>query len=236
MRFFPSVAEWETVVRVVILGGTGGIGQGIGRLLATSADVERIVVVSRSQLRADTVAASLGHKAAGAVGDIADQDRLLELLSGADMLVNAAGPDFAVPLPALKAAIRARTNYVDVSADGRMTDHLLALDDEARSAGTTAVIGMGFVPGLSNLIAMHTLRKLDVVSDFRSVIVWDWWGQMHDAGATAAAWRASAGSAQLGRQSWASFAVLCVSLGTGYRKTANRSPLRSPWSRPREIR
>jgi saccharopine dehydrogenase-like NADP-dependent oxidoreductase len=42
------------------------------------------------------------------------------------MLVNAAGPDFEMQVPALKAAIAAGVNYADVAGDGRATDKALA--------------------------------------------------------------------------------------------------------------
>jgi saccharopine dehydrogenase-like NADP-dependent oxidoreductase len=107
------------------------------------------------------------------------------------MLVNAAGPDFDIQLRALKAAIAAGVNYVDVAGDGRATDEALALDGEVRARGTTALIGIGASPGLSNLMAVHALGKLDVVSDIG--LGWLWGGSAfwRDAGATAAAWRES---------------------------------------------
>jgi hypothetical protein len=177
-------------MKIVILGGTGGIGQATARLLATSPEADQIIVAARTQARAEEVAATLGQKASGAGVDVGQEDGLVQLVSGADVLVNVAGPDFAIPLPALKAAIRARTNYIDIAADGRMTDQVLALDQAARSAGITALIGMGFFPGLSNLLAMHAVRNLDEVSDLHFGYVWGWPELWHDAGARAAAWRA----------------------------------------------
>jgi NAD(P)-dependent dehydrogenase (short-subunit alcohol dehydrogenase family) len=178
-------------MKVVILGGTGGIGQATARLLAASPEVDHIVVAGRTRVRAEEVAATLGQKASGAGVAVGQADQLVQLARGADVLVNTAGPDFAIPLPALKAAIQARTNYVDIAADGKMTDQVLSLDQEARSAGITALIGIGYYPGLSNLVAMHALRKLDAVNDIHFGYVWGWPELWHDAGATAAAWRAS---------------------------------------------
>jgi saccharopine dehydrogenase-like NADP-dependent oxidoreductase len=94
-------------------------------------------------------------------------------------------------VPALKAAIAAGVNYADVAGDGRATDKALALDGEARARGTKALIGIGAAPGLSNLMAVHSLRKLDVVSDIQFGWLWGGAAFWRDAGATAAAWRES---------------------------------------------
>jgi saccharopine dehydrogenase-like NADP-dependent oxidoreductase len=142
-------------MRVLVLGGTGGTGQETVRLLVASPEVDAVIVAGRSQSRAEQVAAALGDKASGRAVDITHEDQLAEVASCADMLVNAAGPDFEMQVPALKAAIAAGVNYADVAGDGRATDKALALDGEARARGTKALIGIGAAPGLSNLMAVH---------------------------------------------------------------------------------
>jgi NAD(P)-dependent dehydrogenase (short-subunit alcohol dehydrogenase family) len=178
-------------MKVLVLGGTGDTGEETARLLVASPEVDAVVVAGRSQARADQVAAALGDKASGTVVDIRQEDQLAEVAARADMVVNAAGPDFGIQVRALKAAIAAGVNYADVAGDGRAADQALALDAEARARGTTALIGVGAAPGLSNLIAVHVLRKLDVVSAVH--IGWLWGGSefWRDAGATAATWRGS---------------------------------------------
>jgi hypothetical protein len=66
-----------------------------------------------------------------------------------------------VVIPALREAIAAGTAYCDICAYGPTTEAALALDDAARTAGVTAVLGAGLDPGLSNLMMVHAARQLD---------------------------------------------------------------------------
>jgi hypothetical protein len=52
--------------------------------------------------------------------------------SGADLLVNAAGPDAAVRIPALKAPILARINYIDIASERLAASRVEAFGREVR--------------------------------------------------------------------------------------------------------
>jgi hypothetical protein len=65
----------------------------------------------------------------------------------------------------LRAAIAAGVHYLDINDDWESTEAMLELDEDARSAGVTAVIGMGASPGISNLLACLAMRELDEVEE-----------------------------------------------------------------------
>jgi len=81
-------------------------------------------------------------------------------------MVNAAGPEFKVVVPALREAIKAGVNYCDLCCYGPATEQALALDDDAKAAGITALIGIGLV-GLTNLMMVHAADRLDQADELR---------------------------------------------------------------------
>src|SRR3990172_12522293 len=121
--------------------------------------VWEVVLGGRDLEGAERAATELGPKASPVAIEATDEQRLTSLAADCDLIVNAAGPDFKVPLPAARAAIAAGTNYCDVGADGAMTEQVLELDADARAAGVTIIPGIGVAPGLTNLMAVHAARQ-----------------------------------------------------------------------------
>ena len=95
--------------------------------------------------------------------DISDSHALHGALAGVDMARDTAGPFYRFGRQVLSAAINTRTNYLDICDDWEPTLEMLELDDAAREAGVTAVIGMGASPGISNLLAMTAMNGCDTV-------------------------------------------------------------------------
>jgi saccharopine dehydrogenase-like NADP-dependent oxidoreductase len=127
--------------------------------------VERLTVADLDARAAERLASTLGAKAGAAGIDVTDAVSLERLLAGTDAVLNTVGPFFRFGPPVLRAAIRARCHYLDINDDWESTVAMLDMDDEARAAGITAVIGMGASPGISNLLAVIAMRELDVVDE-----------------------------------------------------------------------
>ncbi len=155
-------------MKVFALGGAGGVGRHAARILAAAHVVTEIVIAGRNLEAARRVAADVGAKATALQVDATDEGRVASLAANSDILVNAAGPDFRVALPALRAAVKAGVHYCDVSADGPSTERALALDGAAKAARVTAILGIGTDPGVSNLLLMHAVRQFDRVEELRS--------------------------------------------------------------------
>ena len=154
-------------MKALALGGSGHTGRSAAQILAASDLVSEIVIAGRTLKTAERFATELGDKATAVRVNATDEQRLAILAADCDVIVNTAGPDFEVPLPAARAAIRAGVHYCDIGADGPMTEQVLELDGEAKAAGVIAVPGIGIAPGLTNLMALHADRQLDETEEIQ---------------------------------------------------------------------
>lgn len=146
------------MTRVVVLGGCGGIGSVASRALAVSggrADISELVLADARADTARELAERLASQSAATVHgigvDAGDADSLRAALDGADVVLNCVGPFYRFGPPALRAAIEAGVDYVDICDDLAPTRTMLDLDGDARAAGVHALIGMGNSPGIANV-------------------------------------------------------------------------------------
>lgn len=149
--------------RVLVIGGAGEMGAYACRVLAKADEIENVVVADRDGTRAAQLSADLGPRAVALQLDISDADALADALEDVDIVLNTAGPFYRFGREVLSAAIATRTHYLDICDDWEPTLEMLELDDAARAAGITAVIGMGASPGTSNLLAMLAMDQCDTV-------------------------------------------------------------------------
>lgn len=152
-------------MRVLLLGGSGRFGEYTARCLANSDVVTDIGLAGRDEAALKLRASEVGDKSHSVLVDILDEHRLAELAADYDIVVNAAGPEWEVLLPALRASIKAGTHYCDLGADGRTAEKQLELDSQAKQQNIIAVVGMGFDPGISNLLAMMASKQFDTVEE-----------------------------------------------------------------------
>lgn len=140
----------------VVLAGAGAVGARAARQLHSLADLDELVVTDRDLDRAEAVAVSLGRPARATVWDDG-------LLTGAAALVIArpAGDHRELAEHALERGV----DVVSTTDDVAETDRLLGLDAEARERGRTVVVGAGFAPGLSCLLARHAAAEFSAVDE-----------------------------------------------------------------------
>jgi saccharopine dehydrogenase-like NADP-dependent oxidoreductase len=140
----------------VVLAGAGAVGARAARQLHTVDGVDDLVVTDTDAARAETVASSLGRPARTAPWSDG-------LLDGADLLVLAtpAGTHAAPTRTALGAGAHV-VSTTDAVPD---VEALLALDGEAAAAGRSVVVGAGFSPGLTCLLARHAAADFSAVDE-----------------------------------------------------------------------
>jgi lysine 6-dehydrogenase len=149
------------LLRVFLLGGAGLVGQSAAEKFAKNPAVTEITIAGRNPDKAKRAASIIGEKANSIKANATDEKQIARLATNYDILVNTSGPDYLVQLSAVKAAIRAGVQYCDVSCDGPAAENVLKLNTKAEDAGITAIIGIGWGPGLDNLMMTHATRQLD---------------------------------------------------------------------------
>ena len=139
----------------VVLVGVGAVGRRIARQLVSNDGLDQLVLVDRDQAGAAAAAESLGDVATAAAWDA-------NLLDGAVVLVLAHPGDCR---PAAESALARGAHVVSTTDAIPQVRSLLALDAEARERDRSVVIGAGFVPGLSCVLARHAAAGFDAVDE-----------------------------------------------------------------------
>lgn len=93
--------------------------------------------------------------------DLAQPETLEAALTGADTVINTAGPFDRWGATVLDVAIELGVDYIDVCDDPEPTLELLDRNDAAQARGVRAIVGLGVSPGLTNFLAMIAAQRLD---------------------------------------------------------------------------
>jgi saccharopine dehydrogenase-like NADP-dependent oxidoreductase len=101
-----------------------------------------------------------GSKASAVEFDADSPQSLRKAIGGSAVVLNCVGPFYKYGPTILKTVIDARINYVDICDDFDATEKLLAMDDKAKKAGISALIGMGSSPGVANVLVRFCADSL----------------------------------------------------------------------------
>lgn len=148
---------------VLVLGANGVIGSGVVRHLA-EARPDVSVVAGDVEDAADAISQP-GETVSFEVVDVTERRSLEEALSGVDVVVNCVGPFHRFGSTVLEAAIESEVAYLDVCDDYDTVEPLLSHHQRAVERGTTAVVGLGASPGVTNVLVSLAQNQLDAVTD-----------------------------------------------------------------------
>ncbi len=152
--------------KILVLGGAGTMGQEVINLLLER--IEAQIVVADANLKGlKQVETVYGPKVSTSTVDVNDRQALIKLLGGADIAISTVGPFYKTAATVIQAAVEAGCNLVDIDDDFDATRSSLDLDQAAKKAGVTAIIGMGASPGVTNLVASLGASRLDQVDSIR---------------------------------------------------------------------
>jgi saccharopine dehydrogenase (NAD+, L-lysine-forming) len=157
-------------MKFCVLGGAGHIGSGIVRELSKIAPDGEIVVADINLQKAESVAGEVNGKAVKV--DASDPGSIRDVVKGSDVVLSAVGPYYIFGEAVLKAVIEAGINFVDVDDDYDATKKCLDLNEDAKKAGITAIIGLGATPGITNVLARYGAEKMDSVEAIDTYWAW----------------------------------------------------------------
>lgn len=149
--------------------GVGAVGEVTARVAAQEPSVSAVVLADLDERRVRAVAAKMPPGAAEIrVLDASDRGALVAAAREADLVLNALATSW--DLPVMEACLEAGANYLDMGTGGPREvtgtadlDEQLALDDDFRKRGLTAMVSFGIDPGASDVFARALYDEFDSV-------------------------------------------------------------------------
>jgi lysine 6-dehydrogenase len=155
-------------MRVLIIGGVGGMGQGVARDLIKQEQATHVILTGRDPAP-ERLSKKLreSEKISLAKMDVKDHAPMVAAFKEVDVIINAAGPFYKTAVPVARAAVEAKVNYIDICDDYEATQILFNsdIDQLAKEAGITVLTGMGSDPGTNNILVKWYADRLDCVDE-----------------------------------------------------------------------
>jgi len=156
-------------MRAIVIGGLGGMGQGVARDLIKQ---EKITKVTLGDINIDPARVQEKLRASDKVSlfkiDVNDHQVLVASIREHDVVVNTAGPFYKTAIAVARAAVEAGVNYIDICDDYEAVPVLFSspeIDEAAKKAGITVLTGMGSDPGTNNVLVKWYANQLDRVDE-----------------------------------------------------------------------
>jgi lysine 6-dehydrogenase len=156
-------------MRAIVIGGTGGMGQGVARDLIKQ---EKITKVTLGDINIDPGRVHDKLRASEKVSlikiDVNDHNGMVGAVRENDVVINCAGPFYKTAVAVARAAVEARVNYIDICDDYEAVPILFSsadIDKAAKEAGITVLTGMGSDPGTNNVLVKWYASQLDRVDE-----------------------------------------------------------------------
>ena len=155
-------------MKALIIGGVGGMGQGVARDLIKQEPVTGVVLADLYP-DPERLAPKLRESAKVTLVkmDVNDHEGMVNTFKDSDVIINCAGPFYKTAVPVARAAVEAQVNYIDICDDYEGTEILFnsEIDEMAKKAGITVLTGMGSDPGTNNVLVKWFADRLDSVEE-----------------------------------------------------------------------
>ncbi len=158
-------------MKVLALGGCGDMGRMAVAILLESPKISSITIADKNYELAKTIVDMISSdKLSTFEIDVNDSEKLFDLIASHDIMMNTVGPFYKYAKMILEACIKAKKPYIDICDDWKPTLDLLDMDEKAKTAGITAIIGIGASPGITNLLAVLASSKFKEVDEVDELI------------------------------------------------------------------
>lgn len=156
---------------ILILGGYGGVGRSLSRLILKETDVDLIIAGRRKSKAEEFVKSLNGEHSSGRVtsryADASEPKSLKDSFQGADMvIVTATTPRYLEQIA--RTAAEAECDYLDILVQQKYIQDLKALSPEIEKAGRVFITQAGFHPGLPAVFIREGANYFD---DYRKAII-----------------------------------------------------------------
>lgn len=145
---------------IAVLGGAGEIGSTVVDHLLQRSDAQVRIADAREEA-GRRLASRLGPRVSFHAMDAGRARTVMGAVEGCAVAVNCIGPAYRFALPVARAVLDAGVSGVDVCDDSTPVEGLLALHEKVARRGLTWLTGMGWSPGITNLLALKASRELD---------------------------------------------------------------------------
>jgi saccharopine dehydrogenase (NAD+, L-lysine-forming) len=155
-------------MKYAVIGGAGAMGRITVRdLVETCAPSDEILIADYDLAKAQALAAAIGDPRVKAVRvDVKNRHEALKALAGVFVVINAV--QYQLNLEVMELALAANCNYVDLGGLFHVTRKQMELSPRFKSAGKTAILGMGAAPGITNILSRFGAEKLDRVTEIHT--------------------------------------------------------------------
>ncbi len=163
-------------MKKILVVGVGAQGSTIAKRMDEHPEVSEIICADYDKKAAEELKSTLS-KATALQLDASDENRLIQVAQGCDLIVN--GLPLVFNLIIMKAALAVNAAYFDMAgpmeAIGFVESYQLLFSEwheKFRAKGLSALVGCGSSPGLANVITRESVDKLDTC-DTISICVYE---------------------------------------------------------------
>jgi saccharopine dehydrogenase-like NADP-dependent oxidoreductase len=151
----------------LVLGGAGDMGSAAVRDLVLSG-VDGIIIGDFNKGATDKLKGELkdrGTDIKGIYVDANDRKSLTDAISQCDVVINTIGPFYRYEKMVVDAALEVGRDYVDICDDFDATLKVVERDKDIAKGKSRILIGMGWTPGITNVLARAGYDSLDATTD-----------------------------------------------------------------------
>lgn len=159
------MSKTKQTKKIALVGGYGSVGSLIAGILARELPSGSVLIAGLDIHMAQALADKLGNGASAITVNAFDPAGYRPLFApelGVQTVISCVELPIASQLP--QETLARGINYTELSATYALHQRLMKLQPIAKNSSSTAVVGVGLMPGLSNVMAFDAASQLDEVN------------------------------------------------------------------------
>ena len=151
----------------LVLGGAGDMGSAAVRDLVFSG-VERVIVGDFNKVATEKLVERVkggDTEVEGTYVNVNDKKNLIDAIVQSDLVINTVGPFYKYENTVVDATMEAGKDYVDICDDHDATLRVVEREKEIAKGKSRILIGMGWTPGITNVLARAGYDSLEATTD-----------------------------------------------------------------------